>query len=419
MGNGNENSAIVLETARRVALDILSSNTGVEALKDIAEAARTLSGARYAALGVARLDGEGLAEFVTVGLTPHQEAAIGARPRGLGVLGHLLSCRTPVRIDRLSQHERSFGVPAGHPQMESFLGVPIWAGDSVAGSLYLTDKRGGEGFTEDDEIAVQALGEYAAVAIYNLHSLARQRALVRGFISAQEEERRAVACDLHDGLTQFVMASHAHLQAFQRASAAGRSTQAELELEQGLRCLNQAVLESRRLVNGLRPLALTALGLAGALEQMLGEEKRAAGWPEARLEHNIGGRRFDAGVEATLYRVAQEALTNVRKHAGPASVVVELFAESAAEGCAEALKLTVRDSGIGFAFERLPVDYNRAGLPGMAERMRLLSGSLKIESAPGTGTLVTAHAPALPPDAGPAELAAQQNDVPGAENRIA
>src|SRR5207248_1955468 len=157
----------------------------------------------------------------------------------------------PLRVDDLGQHPESVGFPPNHPPMRSFLGVPIRRGETVLGSLYLTDKEGGGAFTEADEAAVQALGAYAAVAIHNLQLLGRQRALVSGLIAAQEEERRAIAYDLHDGLTQYVMASHAHLESFKRAYETGNRERAEREMDQGLRYLKEAVVESRRLVNGL------------------------------------------------------------------------------------------------------------------------------------------------------------------------
>ncbi|HEV2473478.1 MAG TPA: PAS domain S-box protein, partial [Chthonomonadales bacterium] len=109
---------LVLETAQRVALDILASKSGITALMHIADTARSLSGARYAALGVARPDGQGLSEFVTSGLTVEQEAAIGPRPTGKGVLGYLLSCRAPLRIANLATHPNSYGFPRNHPPME-------------------------------------------------------------------------------------------------------------------------------------------------------------------------------------------------------------------------------------------------------------------------------------------------------------
>ncbi|HZT44392.1 MAG TPA: PAS domain S-box protein [Chthonomonadaceae bacterium] len=390
-----DNRAVVLEAASRVALDILASRTGVEALRHIADAARTLAHARYAALGVARPDGQGLIEFATVGLAPAEETAIGPRPKGAGILGLLLKRTEPLRIDKLSDHPASAGFPAQHPPMQSFLGVPIRRGEVTLGSLYLTDKEGGGSFTEEDEVAVQALGDYAAVAIHNLHMLTRQRALVSGLIAAQEEERRAVAYDLHDGLTQYVMASHAHLEAFKRAHQAGNEDKAARELEQGLRYLKEAVVESRRLVNGLRSLALDDLGLAGAVEQLLADEKVRAGWQEADLVHNIAGRRFDPTLETAAYRVIQEAITNARKHADTSGVRVTLLACQEEQTGVPQLSLEVHDEGKGFVPEEKMGLEGHVGLQGMAERVSLLGGAYAIESAPEAGTVVRATFPLL------------------------
>lgn len=385
-----ESDAVVMETARRVALDILSSRTGVEALRHIAQAARTLAGARYAALGVAQSQGDGLAEFITVGLAPEAEARIGSRPRGAGVLGLLLRRRESLRLDNLGEHPHSAGFPPNHPPMTSFLGVPIWRGDEVLGSLYLTDKEGGGGFTEADEAAVQALGAYAAVAIHNLHLLTRQRGLVRGLIAGQEEERRAVAYELHDGLTQFVMASHAHMEAFRSAQDAGNAARARRELDQGLRYLHEAVVESRRLVNGLRSLALDDLGLAGAVEQLLAEERQRAGWSSVEYSSNIAGRRFERAVETAAYRIAQEAITNVRKHASTDRLAVSLHCSEAGDGLGARLDLLIRDWGKGFVPEEKTGDYAHFGLHSMAERVSVMGGSYSLDSAPGQGTEVRA-----------------------------
>lgn len=390
----SENRALVLRTASRVALDILASRTGVEALRHIAEAARTLSRAKYAAVGVAYADGLELMEFVTVGLSGEEEARIGPRPQGKGILRLLLTRTEPLRIDALSKHPNSAGFPPNHPPMDSFLGVPIRRGDTVLGSLYLTNKEGGGSFTEADEVAVQALGAYAAVAIHNLHLLTRQRALVSGLLAAQEEERRVIAYDLHDGLTQYVMASHAHLDAFRKAYQAGNIEKANREMEQGMRYLKEAVIESRRQVNGLRLLALDDLGLAGALEQLINEEKARVNWQQAEFIHNIAGRRFEKTLETAVYRVAQEALTNVRKHARSPDVRLVLLQES--EGDSAQLMLEIRDWGRGFTPEEKSGDYGHLGLQGMVERTTLMGGSYEIHSAPGEGTVVNAIFPILP-----------------------
>lgn len=392
-----ESGRVVLDTANRVALDILSSRTGVEALRHIADAARTLSGAQYAAIGVANPEGKGLSEFVTIGLTPQQEAAIGPRPRGVGVLGHLLTISEPLRIDRFQGHPSSSGFPPNHPPMDSFLGVPIRRGETVLGSLYLTNKVDGGSFSEADELAVLALGSHAAVAIHNLQMLTRQRALVSGLIRAQEEERRAVAYDLHDGLTQFVMASHAHLESFRRAHATGNDQKAERELEQGLRYLKEAVVESRRLVNGLRSLALDDLGLAGALEQLVAEEKARAQWSDAEFIHNIAERRYDRGLESTAYRVIQEALTNIRKHANAKQVRVVLL-EEPDDTDRPVLSIEVRDWGMGFVPEETARQEAHVGLQGMSERVYLMNGTFEVASVRGEGTSIRAVFPVLEVD---------------------
>ncbi len=390
-----ESRSIVLDTVRRVAMDILLSRTGVESLSQIAEAARTLAGAQYAALGVARQDGKGLQEFFAIGMTEEEETRIGLRPIGVGILGLLLQRTDPLRINVLAEHPNSVGFPANHPPMESFLGVPIRRGKTVLGSLYLTNKIGGGSFTAADETAVQGLGEYAAVSIYYMQMLQRQRALASVLITTQEEERRAVAYDLHDGLTQFVMAAHAHLEAFVSAHKTGKIERADRELKRGLKYLKDAVIESRRLISGLRSLALDDLGLGGALEQLISEEKAHSGWILAEFDQNIEDRRFDKSLETTIYRVAQEALTNVRKHSGTDRVRVHLWTDFTENPEEERLKLEVQDWGIGFDTDQHAVDISRVGLQGMAERVRLLNGIFQIISVPTKGTLIHADFSAL------------------------
>lgn len=386
---------VVLEAASRVALDILASRTGVEALRHIADAARTLAKAQYAALGVAQPDGQGLLEFVTVGIPPEEEALIGPHPRGIGILGLLLHRNKPLRITNLGEHPNSVGFPPNHPPMGSFLGVPIRRDNTILGSLYLTNKIDGDHFTEADEIAVAALGAHAAVAIHNLQMLQRQRALLSGLINAQEEERRAIAYDLHDGLTQYVMASHMHLDAFRKAHDSGNTAKADRDFQRGMQYLKEAVVESRRLVNGLRSLALDDLGLSGALEQLFTEEKARAGWEDAELAHNIADRRFDKSLETAVYRVVQEALTNIRKHAQTDRVRVLLLLSPDDKPGTREITLEIRDWGRGFSPEERIADTSHVGLQGMAERISLIGGRYTIESAPGEGCCIHAVIPII------------------------
>ncbi|TMM39894.1 MAG: GAF domain-containing sensor histidine kinase [Actinobacteria bacterium] len=129
-------------------------------------AACRLAGARYGALGVIGPDRR-LIEFITDGITAEVHHKIGDLPTGRGVLGLLIDEPKPVRLRDIAEHPRSYGFPAEHPVMRSFLGVPIRIRDQVFGNLYLTEKRDAEEFTEDDEESVVALAVAAGVAIDN------------------------------------------------------------------------------------------------------------------------------------------------------------------------------------------------------------------------------------------------------------
>ncbi|WP_019484157.1 MULTISPECIES: GAF domain-containing sensor histidine kinase [unclassified Arthrobacter] len=146
----------------------IAENQGLQTvLERVVEAACRLVDAKYAALGVIGPDGV-LSHFITVGLDGDQISQIGALPVGHGVLGLLISEPKPLRLEDLRQHPASFGFPAGHPQMTSFLGVPIRVRDTVFGNLYLTEKNGGGDFSQSDEDLTVALAAAAGVAIENM-----------------------------------------------------------------------------------------------------------------------------------------------------------------------------------------------------------------------------------------------------------
>jgi signal transduction histidine kinase len=136
-------------------------------LKKAVEAAAELTGARYAALGVIDESGGALERFVTTGIGAEQQAAIGALPRGRGILGVLISDATPLRASKLSDDPRSVGFPPNHPPMDTFLGVPVMMRGVAYGNLYLTEKAGGAPFTLEDEEMVGLLAAQVAVAIEN------------------------------------------------------------------------------------------------------------------------------------------------------------------------------------------------------------------------------------------------------------
>ncbi|WP_210490924.1 GAF domain-containing sensor histidine kinase [Patulibacter sp. SYSU D01012] len=144
-------------------------------LDEILVAAQELTGARYAALGILDERRELLARFLTRGVDDTTHRAIGDLPHGRGILGVLINEPEPLRLDDLQSHPRSFGFPAGHPPMTTFLGVPIVVRGAAWGNIYLTEKEGGEPFDAADEEALVILADWAAVAVENSNLYARLR----------------------------------------------------------------------------------------------------------------------------------------------------------------------------------------------------------------------------------------------------
>ncbi|MER5599959.1 GAF domain-containing protein [Streptomyces sp. NPDC002265] len=138
-----------------------------QALHSIVEAAAVLVDAEYAALGVIGPDGTRLSAFHTVGVTQKEISRIGPFPQGHGILGELIHHPEPLRLAKISAHPASYGLPPHHPPMNTFLGVPIRVRDQVFGNLYLTEKRGGAQFDEEDESVLATLAVAAGVAIDN------------------------------------------------------------------------------------------------------------------------------------------------------------------------------------------------------------------------------------------------------------
>jgi len=173
-------------------------------LQAIADRARSVIGARYCALGVVGTDGRTLDRFVVSGVTPEEAAAMGARPRGHGILGLVIREARVIRLPDLGRHPDSYGFPPGHPVMRSFLGAPVRGRTSVFGNLYLTEKLDGAEFTAEDEHIIQLYAAQAAAAVENarLHEESArlleevqqlQRARERFFAMVNHELRNALA----------------------------------------------------------------------------------------------------------------------------------------------------------------------------------------------------------------------------------
>jgi signal transduction histidine kinase len=343
-------------------------------LQRVLEEARELTGARYAALGVLDADRRDLDRFLTAGASPEMHRRIGDLPRGRGVLGVLTTHPQPLRLHRVSDHPRSFGFPEGHPPMASFLGVPIVIRGRPWGNLYLTDKEGAEDFDDGDEEAIILLASWAAIAVDNAHSAANES--LRRSLQASERERQRWARELHDETLQQLAGLKVLL-----ASARRRPERLDDAVATAITQLDASIGDLRRLITDLRPAALDDLGLRAALEGLT-ERVAETGGLRTTLLVDIGPQRPPAEVEDAAYRIVQEALTNVVKHAGASRVAVEV---TEAGGV---LQLSITDDGGGVAGQ--PPGAGGFGLIGMRERVELAGGRLVVGAAPRGGTQVRA-----------------------------
>ena len=209
--------------------------------------------------------------------------------------------------------------------------------------------------------------------------------LVGRLLLAQEEERRRVAYELHDGLAQVAAAAQQHLEAV-ASHYRPRSSQRRQDLEHARELARRTVGEARRVVAGLRPTTLDDFGLAAALREQV-ETLRSDGW-QVTYTDKLGSERLPSGIESALFRVAQEALQNARRHAQTTRAHVALRRRG------RTVRLEVRDWGRGFRPGAVPASTGageRVGLPGMRERLSWLGGRCTVRSRPGAGTRIVAE----------------------------
>jgi signal transduction histidine kinase len=343
-------------------------------LRRLVHAARELAGARFAALGVP--DGEGaFAQFITFGMSDEQIAAMGPLPRTHGLLGAMLESPEPYRTADIRRHPRFRGWwPSAHPQMRSFLGVPIVERGEVIGSFYLTDKEGADEFGVEDQRLIEMLAAHAAIAIANarLHERSAELNIVG--------ERNRLARELHDSVSQklfsLVLTAESAATLMERDANGAREQVARLgELAQ------DALTELRGLIFELRPPSLKEEGLSGTLRKEVEVLRRVHGRDiELRI---TGSARPGPDVEAEVLRIAQEALHNALRHAGAGRIELRMETRDGR------LVVTVADDGVGFDPDEPGLRSRRLGLTSMEERARALGGALAVVSRPGEGTTVT------------------------------
>jgi signal transduction histidine kinase len=386
MGSQAAPASAALQAVSEAVLGLAGELTLEPVLERLVHAARDLVGARFAALGIPDEEGTGFDRFITAGMSDDLIAEIGPLPRTHGLLAAMLTDPSPYRTDDIAADPRFEWWPAAHPRMRSFLGVPLLFKGDIVGAFYLADKDGG--FDQADEDLMRVLAAHAAMVVEHarLYEASRDRSIT--------EERNRLARDLHDALTQRLFGLNLTLEAAV-ATVRPDPGAALATLEQARALVDSALAELRALIFGLRPPALEDDGLVGALRKHAELVGRAhdlivtvsATGPGGSGVSPGGNARLTPEVERQLLRVAEEALSNVVRHAGArsAEVVVELGDDT--------VSVAVDDDGVGFDPTARAIASRRLGLTSMRERVAALGGELEIDSAPGKGTRVRARVP--------------------------
>ena len=354
----------------------VAANLSVDdVLQKLVEAARELAGARYAALGIP--DGAGgFRRFLVAGMSDELIASMGPLPRTHGMLAAMLHQAQPYRTDDIHDDRRFRGWwPRQHPDMRSFLGVPISDADgTIIGAFYLTEKEGAKTFDPSDQEVIELLAAHASIAITNARLYEQSREL--SILS----ERNRLALELHDVVSQKLFS--VMLTAEAAAAEIDRDADGARAHLQRLRELSgEALDELRSLILGLRPPELERDGLEGTLRKEVEMVARTHG-THVQLEIEPGFSSDGGERELAVLRIAHEAVENALRHARAEHVLVRVTPRDGG------MTVEVTDDGVGFDPEAADIRSRHLGLTSMEERARELGGRLEIRSAPGSGTAV-------------------------------
>ena len=366
------------ELLRRLMAAVLMIGEDIELpvlLRSIVEEACSLVGARYGALGVLNESRTALEEFVTVGLSPEEERAIGVRPTGRGVLGALITDPATLRLEDLHRHPESYGFPPGHPPMTSFLGVPVRvrATGRVFGNLYLTDKGDDQDFDDQDEAMVETLALAAGIAIENTRLHDRVRVL------SVLDDRDRIAMALHDNVIQRLFASGLALQSavrlLDRDAIVERIAKVIDDLDGTITEIRGTIFELGRSDTG---------GFHESVRRLLDELTPMLGGRPVlscvgRVDETIAGHLGDH-----VLAVVRESLTNASKHADARHFEVVLRVD-------DTIAVEVLDDGVGI--DLVPPASRGLGLNNLRRRATRLGGTFDVRRAEGGGTRVVWSVP--------------------------
>lgn len=331
------------------------------------------------------------------GATPPFDQQVGKvrLPLGSGISGWVASHRTPVVIvDNKEADPRYVPIEALRgASYTSMASVPMETGPGGLVGVLNVHTLERRDFTDRDIELLLVIGRLIAGALHQarLHRQlsARERAhenFAEQVIAAQEVERRRLAGDIHDGISQRLVTLTYRLDAAARAVDKDPAD-AAIQIAKAREMVALTLEEARAAISGLRPPVLDDLGLAGGLASL------ASSMPPLNLELDLVDERLPEHIEVALYRIAQECLQNIVKHAGATAATVA-FTVVAGEA-----RLEVTDNGIGFTTGDDRSRESRSGGYGMlsmAERAELVNGRLTVRSRPGAGTTITVTIPLHP-----------------------
>ncbi len=379
----------------QAAIRIASNHDLDRVLQEVADSARAVIDARYAALGVLSAEGSHLTRFVASGMSDAQRDRLGEHPTGKGILGLLMRDPKPLRLDDLSRHPEAAGFPPSHPPMRSFLGVPIVGREGPIGNLYLTEKVGSRTFTEEDERIAVMLAAHAAVAVENARHYEEREELFLRLRQMQTSRERFFAMTNHE-LRNALTAVHGWTELWIRKTAPDTPRAAIEVRESAERSLNllEDLLDLSRLdAEKLEPV-ISDIDVWEIVREAVATVEPAAERRGVRVE--VTGPAGEVSARTDRQRVRQiliNLLTNAVRHSpSDAAIDVELHVRDGE------LRFDVVDRGEGIApeqqavifeaFERAGRETQRGTGLGLAlsrKLARLLGGDLRVESQPGKG----------------------------------
>ncbi len=375
-----------LEALHAAALALTTELDISTVLQKVVDLSRGLVNAQYGAVGVLAADGKLIAQFITSGIDEEQRSHMGNLPQGYGLLGMLIREAKPMRVRNIGEHPRSYGFPPNHPPMTTLLGVPIISKGTVIGDIYLTDKRSSSNpsgkpipFTQTDQEILQMFATQAAIAIENAQ-LYRQ---IQQLAVLQERERFSM--DLHDGIIQSIYAIGLMLDDSQYHIDTD-TARTKARIIQSIGDLNEVIRDIRNYILELRPQRFQGRDLARGIEE-LAKELRANTFLNVHLEtETLPSNLLTPEQTVEILHIAQEGLTNVRKHARATDLTMRTWVD---EGM---LHMDIADNGVGFEMNST-ANSKGNGLHNMRERAASLNGRLEIGQRATNGTCVSLRVP--------------------------